>query len=212
MERASLAIDVVADVMCPWCYIGARNLAAALAELPEVDATVRHHPFLLDPSTPEGGVDLRERLRAKYGGDPDAMFARVQDAARKAGLSIDFSVVRRSYPTAAAHALLRHAEAKGTQPALLEALFDAYFVRGSDVGSPEVLAELASAHGFSRDEALRVASDPGELAKTRDEARSMSEQGVTGVPFFIFGERLAAAGAQPPEVLRGAILKALDAR
>ncbi|MEZ4393900.1 MAG: DsbA family oxidoreductase [Polyangiales bacterium] len=211
MSRRPLAIDVVADVMCPWCYIGARNLAAALAELPEVDATVRHHPFLLDPSTPDGGVDLRERLRAKYGGDPDAMFARVQDAARNAGLSIDFATVRRSYPTAAAHTLLRHAEAKGTQPALLEALFDAYFLRGADVGSPAVLAEVASAHGFERDEALRLASDPAELAKTRDEARSMSQQGVTGVPFFIFGERLAAAGAQPPEALRGAILKALDA-
>lgn len=212
MTRATLAIDVVADVMCPWCYIGARNLAAALAELPEVDATVRHHAFLLDPSTPEGGVDLRERLRAKYGGDPEAMFGRVQDAARQAGLSIDFAAVRRSYPTAAAHTLLRHAEAKGTQPALLEALFDAYFVRGADVGSPEVLAGIASAHGFDRDEALRLARDPAELAQTRDEARSMSEQGVTGVPFFIFGERLAASGAQPPEVLRGAILKALGAR
>lgn len=212
MAAQSLTIDVVSDVMCPWCYIGTKHLEDALAALPDVEATVRHQPFLLDPHTPPEGADLRERLRAKYRTDPEAMFARVQDAARRAGLGIDFSKVRRSHPTAAAHTLLRHAGAKGTQRALLRALFEAYFLRGEDVGDASHLADLSAAHGFTRDEALRLATDPSELATTRDEAAAMSEQGVTGVPFFVFDERLAASGAQPAAVLREAIARALATR
>jgi predicted DsbA family dithiol-disulfide isomerase len=120
--------------------------------------------------------------------------------------------MRRSYPTAAAHTLLRHAEARGTQKALLHALYEAYFLRGEDVGSAEHLAEIAAAHGFTRDEAMRLTTDADELAETRREAAAVAAQGVTGVPFFIFDERLAASGAQPPEVLRGAIEKALAAQ
>lgn len=205
----TLTIDVVSDVMCPWCYIGARRLADALAGMPDVQATVRHVPFLLDPSTPEGGVDLRARLQAKYRMDPAQMFAQVERAARESGIALDFSRVRRSFPTAAAHTLLRHAEAKGTQRALLDALYARYFLEGGDVGSPEALAEVASAHGFTRDEALRLATDPAELDATRREAAAVAAQGITGVPFFIFDDRLAASGAQPVEVLRGAIERAL---
>jgi predicted DsbA family dithiol-disulfide isomerase len=212
MAKQTLTIDVVSDVMCPWCFIGARHLADALASLPEVEATVRHVPFLLDPATPEGGADLRERLRAKYRMDPDRMFGQVESAARSAGIDLDFSRVRRSFPTAAAHTLLRHAEAKGTQRALLQSLYEAYFLRGEDVGAPEHLADIAAAHGFARDEALRLATDPAELDETRREAAAVSTQGVTGVPFFIFDERFAASGAQPPAVLRGAITRALESR
>jgi len=208
----TLTIDVVSDVMCPWCFIGARRLDEALAALPDVTATVRHVPFLLDPSTPEGGADLRERLRAKYRMDPDRMFGQVEAAAQSAGIPLDFAKVRRSFPTAAAHTLLRHAEARGTQRGLLRALYEAYFLGGEDVGSPEHLADIAAAHGFTRDEALRLTTDVAELAETRREAASVAAQGVTGVPFFIFDERLAASGAQPPEVLRGAIEKALAAQ
>jgi len=208
----TLTIDVVSDVMCPWCFIGAKRLRDALAALPDVQATVRHVPFLLDPTTPAGGVDLRARLQAKYGADPERMFDRVEAAARESGLALDFSRVRRTYPTAAAHTLLRHAAAKGTQRALLDALYDAYFLRGADVGDPAALADLAADHGFTREEALRLATDPGELEATRQEAAGVSAQGVTGVPFFIFDEKVAASGAQPVEVLRGAIEEALQTR
>lgn len=208
----TLTIDVVSDVMCPWCFIGAKRLRDALAALPDVQATVRHVPFLLDPTTPAGGVDLRARLQAKYGADPDRMFGRVEAAARESGLDLDFSRVRRTYPTAAAHTLLRHAAAKGTQRALLDALYEAYFLRGADVGTADALADIAVHHGFTREEARRLASDESELAATREEAAAVSAQGVTGVPFFVFDERLAASGAQPVEVLRGAIEEALQPR
>lgn len=208
----TLTIDVVSDVMCPWCFIGARRLDAALAGLSDVQATVRHVPFQLDPGTPAGGVDLRERLRAKYRADPERMFGRVESEGRASGIPLDFAKVRRSYPTLAAHTLLRLAEARGTQHALLDALYSAYFLEGRDVGDVDVLASIASAHGFTQQEAARLAADPAELAATRREVESVASQGVTGVPFFIFDERLAASGAQPVEVLRGAIERCLAER
>ncbi len=206
----TLTIDLVTDIVCPWCFIGSRRLDEALASLPDVEATVRHVPFLLDPSAPTGGGDLRERLRAKYRTDPERMFKNVEAQARSSGIPLDFAKVTRWCSTVEAHTLLRHAEAKGTQRALVGALYNAYFLEGRDVGDPEVLADIASAHGFKRDEAPSLVRDAQGLAVTRKEAASVAAQGIQGVPFFIFGEQFAASGAQPAEVIRGAIEKALD--
>ena len=208
----TLTIDVVADVVCPWCFIGKRRLDAALAGLPDVAATVRHVPFLLDPSTPEGGVDLRERLRAKYRADPEGMFPRVEAEARASGIPLDFARVRRTFPTLAAHTLLRHAAARGTQPALLEALYAGYFLEGSDLGDVAVLAALAGGHGFTPEEVARIVADEDERAVTRAEASAVAAQGVTGVPFFLFDDRIAASGAQPVTTIRGAIERCLAER
>lgn len=205
-----LPIEVVSDVICPWCFIGMRRLDQALAELPRVKATVTHRPFLLDPSTPPEGADLRERLSAKYGMDPETMFARVEAAARSSGIPLDFARVRRTPSTVAAHTLLRHALAKGTQRALLRALWDAYFLEGRDVGDASVLASIASGHGFDVDEATRLARDEQEARETRQEAAEAGRQGVTGVPFFVFGGNLAMSGAQPVEVLKEAIERARE--
>jgi predicted DsbA family dithiol-disulfide isomerase len=205
---AVLPIDVVSDVICPWCFIGSRRLDQALEALPGVEATVTYRPFLLDPSTPAEGADLRQRLRAKYGMDPEAMFGRVEAAARSSGIPLDFSKVRRTPWTIPAHTLLRHAIAKGTQRALLKALFEAYFLEGRDIGEPDVLASLASRHGFEVDEAVRIARDDRELEQTREESAEAAAQGIRGVPFFVFDGRLAVSGAQTPEVLRAAIERA----
>jgi predicted DsbA family dithiol-disulfide isomerase len=204
----SLSIAIVSDVVCPWCLIGTSRLEKALEAFPDLDVDVTYLPFLLDPSTPPEGADLRERLKKKYGGDPDAMFGRVEAAARETGVPLDFAKVRRSVNTVKAHTLLRHAQGKGTQRALAKALFGAYFLEGRDVGSEDVLVELATTHGFTRAEAEALLHDDAELAATRKEATAMAQQGIDGVPFFILGERLAIPGAQPVEVFRGAIERA----
>jgi len=221
----SLDIDVVSDVVCPWCLIGTRHLDLALQELPDVKATVRFRPFLLDPTTPPEGVDLRERLRRKYGVDPDTMFGRVEGAARAAGIPLDFSKVRRSVNTLRAHTLLRHAQAgeggdgsgsgsssgNEKQGELARALFQAYFLEGRDIGEVEVLSAIAGEHGLDEAEARRVVTDEAELARTKKEASEASAQGITGVPFFVLGGRLALSGAQPPATIRAAIERALAA-
>lgn len=209
--KTELSIDIVSDVVCPWCYIGERRLALALAARPEVTARIAWHPFLLDPGTPDEGYDLRAHLRRKYGADPESMFGRVELAARASGLALDFAKVRRMPATVRAHTLLRLAAAKGTQHALSRALFDANFVDGRDVGDVDTLASIAEGHGFTRDEALAALTDPGALEVTRAEARNAASQGISGVPFFVFDDRLALSGAQPVEVFTKAIDRALEA-
>lgn len=205
----TLDVQLVSDVVCPWCFIGHRQLERALEGL-DLEVSVTFLPFLLDPDTPPEGVDLRERLRSKYGADPEQMFGRVEAAARSAGLTLDFSRVRRACSTVGAHTLLRHALPRGTQRGLAQALFGAYFGEGRDIGAVDVLVELASAHGFTDAEARARATDPHELAITRAQARELSAQGISGVPFFVFQDRYAVSGAQPPEVLRQVIARALE--
>jgi predicted DsbA family dithiol-disulfide isomerase len=205
-----LDIDIVSDVICPWCFIGSRRLEQALEPAPAgVAVDVTYRPFLLDPSTPKGGADLRDRLRAKYGMDPEKMFANVEAAARASGIPLDFAKVRRTPSTLPAHTLLRHAIDKGTQPALARALFEGYFLEGRDIGDVDVLAAIAGGHGFEADEAIRIVGDEAELAMTRAEAGEAAASGVRGVPFFVLGGRLAVSGAQPTDVLRGAIARAI---
>ncbi len=204
----ALRIDVISDMVCPWCFIGTRRLEQALASLGDLEAQVVYRPFLLDPSVPPGGVDLRERLRKKYRADPDTMFVRVEEAARDTGIPLDFSKVTRMVSTVAGHTLMRHALPKGTQRALADTLFEAYFLEGRDIGDPNTLAVLAEGHGFTADETARLLSDDAELARTREEAGVAARSGVEGVPFFVFGGRVGVSGAQPLSVLRSAIEKA----
>jgi predicted DsbA family dithiol-disulfide isomerase len=209
---APLRIDVVSDIVCPWCYIGTRRLEQAIDSLGgagSADApVVAYHPFLLDPSIPAAGVDLRQQLRRKYGGDPEAMFARVEAAARETGIPLDFAKVQRMVSTVGAHTLLRHAAARGTQRTLADALFEAYFLDGRDIGQASVLAALAERQGFSADEALSLIGDENERRRTREDAEESERRGVEGVPFFMFGDRLALSGAQPLKVFRSTIERA----
>lgn len=204
----SLRIDVVSDVVCPWCLLGKRRLERALAARPDVEATVVYHPFQLDPSTPAEGTDLREHLRRKYG-DPEPMFRRVEAVAREDGIALDFSKVRRSVNTLRAHTLARHALARGTQLAVVDALFLAYFLEGRDVGALDTLVAIGEANGFTRAEVERICESPEELAATRREAAELARQGVSGVPFTIVGEKVAISGAQPVAAFEQAIARAL---
>jgi predicted DsbA family dithiol-disulfide isomerase len=203
-----LQIDVFADVVCPWCFVGSERLERVLAALGR-PTRVTHHPFLLDPNTPPEGDDVPARLRRKYGVPPEQLWARLEAEARKSGLELDLSKQRWSYPTARAHTLLRHAAAKGTQRELMRALYRAYFQEARNIHDPAVLADVAAAHGFTADEVERLTSDERELAATQEEARGAALAGIDGVPFFVFGERLALAGAQPENVFRSAIEQAL---
>lgn len=204
-----ITIEVVSDVVCPFCLIGTRRLAQALANV-GAEADVTFHPFLLDPTTPPEGVDLRERLRRKYGGDPERMFGRVEASARESGIPLDFSKVRKTFDTTAAHTLIRHAKDKGTQVALAGELFDAYFLRGEDIGDRAVLARLAAAHGFSEQEARALLEDDGERETTKTLAAEAAAEGIQGVPFFVFDGRFAVSGAQPLEIFEQAIRKAME--
>ena len=207
---SEIQIDVVTDIVCPWCFIGVVRLHKVLAEN-GITARVVHHPFFLDPSVPPEGIDVAEKLRKRFGGDPSAMFARVEAEARKSGIALDLSKQPRQRPTGAAHTLIRHALEKGTQDALATALFEAHFIHALNVADPDVLAEIAASHGFSVDEARQIATDPSELEIPRQEAAAAAEGGISGVPFFVFNRRLALSGCQPEDVVEQALAQATGA-
>lgn len=192
----ALSIEIVSDVVCPWCFIGHARLMRALSGRPDVTASIRFTPFLLDPATPPEGADLRERLRTKYGVAPEAMFARVEAAAKESGVTLDFGKITRAPSTLGAHVLLDHAHERGTQLALADALFRAYFQDGIDIGDPARLSEIASAHGFTEGEARTLALDAAERARVREIAMTQVARGVSGVPFFVVAGRYAVPGAQ----------------
>ncbi len=208
-----LAIAVVSDVVCPWCYIGTARLEQALTEV-GAEADLELRPFLLAPTVPVEGADLRDWLSQRYG-DPEPMFRRVEAVAKESGLAIDFSKVRRHPSTVRAHTLLRHARERGTQWALGRALFQANFEQGLDVGAMDVLVGVGVAHGFTEGEVIGLCETPAELEETRQLARA---PGISGVPFTLIGRagaakgspRLAVSGAQPVSVFRGAIERALS--
>jgi predicted DsbA family dithiol-disulfide isomerase len=207
---APLVVDVVSDVVCPWCFIGKRHLEAALAGLPDAaGAIVRWHPFELNPDLPVKGVDRRGYLEAKFGGPARAaeIYARVREAGRRAGIVFDFDAIARQPNTRDAHRLVAWAQAKGDAGPLVERLFRAYFLEGRFVGDRDTLVALAADAGHDAVAARAwLVSGQGGDAVSAAQSR-LRTLGVTGVPFFIFGGAVALSGAQPPQAIREAIAR-----
>jgi predicted DsbA family dithiol-disulfide isomerase len=207
----TIKVDLFADIVCPWCLIGAARLDKAIEELPvDVVVDVENHPFYLDPNTPPDGYDVGTMLREKYGREPTEIWARAEAEARKAGIDLDLSKQPRTFRTAKAHTIIRLAREKGTQHALANAIASAYFLEQRPVNDDAVLAEIASGFGFTLEEALGDMRDAKELALSHDLAVMAAQQGIQGVPFFVFDNRFALSGAQPQEVFAMAFSKALE--
>lgn len=206
-----LKIDVFTDVVCPWCLVGSARLDQALAKLPDdVEVVVENHPFYLDPSVPAEGVDVGEMLKEKYGRDPKEMWARVEGEAAKAGVTLDLSRQPRMFNTAKAHTITRLSKPNGNQHELANAIADAYFLEHRQINDDNVLADIAVQFGWDRGDALDAINDENELAITAQLATSAAEQGIRGVPFFVFGEKYALSGAQPDEVFTQALEKTVS--
>lgn len=215
--EATMQVEIWSDVACPWCYIGKRRFAAALAEFPQRDKVqVTWRSFELqpeaEPSSAHPGMTERELL-SRMKGMPveqvDRMFAQVTEVAAGVGLTYDFSTVVPAN-TFDAHRLVHIAasllgdapQARATLSDLMERLMSAHFEHGRVVDDVEVLADIAAEAGLDRDAVLAaLATDEGAGAVRADEAEA-SALGVTGVPFFVVDRRLAVSGAQPVEVFR----------
>ena len=212
----ALTVDVISDVVCPWCYIGKRRLEAALARLretePDLPVQVRWHPFQLNPGVPREGIDRREYLEAKFGGPERAkqIYARVSAAGATVDIPFAFDAIERQPNTLDAHRLIAWAQARheGDPDALVENLFRAYFVEGRFLGDHEELVGQATAAGYDADDARKfLASDAREAEVVHADQRARAH-GVSGVPFFIFGGKTALSGAHEPEALLEAIAQA----
>ena len=209
----SLSIDIVSDIVCPWCFIGKRRLEAALelyrARNPAVAAPqVTYHPFELNPDVPREGIARADYIAKKFGGRGYSAHDRLVQAGTPLGIAFAFDRIARQPNTLAAHALIEWARRRGVQGAVKEALMRAFFVDGLDLTDTATLVRIAVDAGLAREEAEAAIADEDlrrAVAEEEDKARGM---GVQGVPFFIFNKRLAVEGAQPPEVLLDAMLEA----
>lgn len=212
----ALTVDVVSDVVCPWCYIGKRRLEEALAQLrvaePELPVAVRWHPFQLNPDLPPQGTDRQEYLERKFGGPERAkeIYARVEAAGKTVDIPFAFAAIERQPNTLAAHRLIAWAQSRheGDADALVELLFTAYFIDGLFLGDHEVLVARAAAAGFDPDDARAFLASDALAVEVTEADRRAREMGVSGVPFFIFEGRTAVSGAQDAATLLDAIRQA----
>ena len=201
----TLRIDVISDVVCPWCYIGKRRLEQALelfrrsVDGPELE--VVWHPFQLNPQLPLEGIARSEYLSRKFGSRADDIYARVTAVGRSVGIDFAFERIVRQPNTVPAHQLIGFAQSQGRQDEIVESLFRGYFLEGADLTQTDNLIQLARRAGLE-DGATRASLDDDaqrqEVLAQDEQARAL---GVSGVPFFIFDQRLAVSGAQEPQVL-----------
>ena len=202
-----LAIEIVSDVVCPWCFIGKRRLETALAmvrrEFPDFACQTVWRPFFLNPDTPPEGEPYLPFLVNKFGSREkvEELFERVREAGRAYGLDYAFEKIALRANTLKAHRLLHWAQAKGNADALIERLFAAQFQRGEAVGDPETLVKIATECGYDPKEvAAYLASDrDADIVRQREsEARQM---GITMIPTFILAGKQIIVGAEDPAIL-----------
>lgn len=202
-----LAIEIVSDVVCPWCFIGKRRLETALAmvrrEFPDFACQTVWRPFFLNPDTPPEGEPYLPFLVNKFGSREkvEELFERVREAGRAYGLDYAFEKIALRANTLKAHRLLHWAQARGNADALIERLFAAQFQRGEAVGDPETLVKIAAECGYDASEvAAYLASDRDvDLVRQREsEARQM---GITMIPTFILAGKQIIVGAEDPAIL-----------
>lgn len=205
-----MRLDIFADTICPWCYIGKRRLEAALRQAQSAPAgahlrrplTIRWRPFLLNPGMSAGGMDRKAYLAWKFGGAGRAEFIadRVAQEGRDDGIRFAFERIARSPNTVDSHRLIAFAQKAGDATPVVEALFAAYFGEGRDIGDRDELTAIGGQCGLDEGVLGRyLASEAGiaEVIAANDRARAL---GINAVPCFVFDEREALAGAQPPEV------------
>lgn len=193
-----MKIEVVTDIVCPWCWLGKRRLELALEQRPDLEIDITWLPFELNPDLPADGVGRAEFLARRF---PDAAELAARQAAlgrhgREIGIGFRFDRIERMPNTRAAHALVLYAAQAGCADAVLEALFNAYFAEGCDVGDPRVLAELAAQCGLDPQAIAARLAGRDEFDRIAALEESIHGAGVTGVPHYVFGGRFAFSGAQ----------------
>jgi predicted DsbA family dithiol-disulfide isomerase len=200
--RARLTVEVVHDLVCPWCYLGLRRLLRTLRARPDLAVDIAWRPFLLNPDMPRLGMSWADYVVRKFGGEDRArrLYATIAQVAATEGLALDFSVIARVPSSVDAHRLVRHAARQGgPTEALVMAIFRAHFAQGRDIGSRAVLAAIAEENAVP-DAAAFLASDAETDAVHAENLRA-HRLGINGVPCFVIGGRHAIAGAQESEVI-----------
>ena len=212
-EQQPVRIDVVSDVVCPWCFIGKRRLEKALALKPEIPVEVHWHPYFLNDWIPREGIARSEYLTTKFG-SPEryaGIAQRVSAAAAEEGLDYAMDKISRQPNTIDAHRLIRWAEGIGKAAEMKQKLMELYFTDGADLSNRAVLVQAAADVGLDADDISEALASDQDIEEVAREAIAAKDAGIEGVPCFIFGGELAVSGAQAPEYLAEAIERAAEA-
>ncbi|WP_201575302.1 DsbA family oxidoreductase [Psychrobacter sp. H8-1] len=199
--QTPLRIDIVSDVVCPWCIIGYRQLAQAL-EQTNTAYEIHWHPFELNPDMPAEGQNLREHIMEKYGSskqESDASRARMNEAGSEVGFEFNFTDDTRMHNTFNLHQLLHWADQQGRMHELKQALFAAHFTNNRNISDNTVLADIAAEIGLDRSEALAVLADQRFANEVRAAQQQWRQQGIQSVPSVIFNQKHLVSGAQGVE-------------
>lgn len=194
----SLHLDVVIDVVCPWCYLGKRRIDAAMAAIPEIEFSVRYRPFQLDPTLPPNGKDRHRYMLDKFGDLTriDAAHQRLEAMGRDVGIDFRFDAIRVAPNTLDAHRVIHWAQSAGHGDAIVERFFMDYFERGADLTSEETLADAAASVGLDRASVIEDLATARDRATVEAEIACANQVGITGVPCTIVASKFAISGAQ----------------
>jgi predicted DsbA family dithiol-disulfide isomerase len=206
-----LSIDVISDVICPWCYIGKRRLETAIAAFDgQHDVQVRWHPFQLNPVMPKQGISRREYRTRKFGSWERSMEldAKVIAVGETEGIHFAFDKIERTPNTVDAHRFIWLADQHECQDAVIEALFRTYFIEGEDIGNHETLINVVAEAGLDRKSAETMLNRDQGMDAIEDAGKLSQQHAVTGVPFFIINNAITLSGAQAPETFVDAFKQA----
>lgn len=198
-----LTIEIVHDLVCPWCFLGTRRLMRTLRQRSELTFDLVWRPFLLNPDMPRSGMPRADYVIRKFGGEERAkrLYASIAEIGHAEGIAFRFDLIRRTPSSLDAHRLVRWAGRFGRATEMVETLFSAYFTDGRNIGDPQVLADAAAAVGLDAAQARSFLADDGEIEAVHAENLRAHRLGINGVPCFLMGGRNAIAGAQEQEVL-----------
>jgi predicted DsbA family dithiol-disulfide isomerase len=202
-----LRIDIVSDVVCPWCYIGKHRIENALELAKDVPVEVHWRPFFLNPWVPREGISREEYLTAKFGSVEayKGIAGRVVAAAGEEGLSYRPELVQRQPNTIDCHRLIHWAEAVGKSAEMKQRLMELYFRDGGDLTDIDVLVQAAADCGLDAEDTRRRLATDEDVALISAQAKEAADKGISGVPTYVFAQKYAVSGAQPAEQLAAAI-------
>jgi len=193
--RKVIDVEIYADIICPWCYIGKKRLDDAFAARPAITPRYIWRCFLLNPSMPEDGMDRQAYLRGKFGNAASAVYGRIAAAGLDSGISFNFDRIKRTPDSRKTHRYLLAAAAAGHD--LSEAFFTAYFIDGKDLGDLDVLAEIARNEGAEL--SAEMLADPHLDQQIDTDLETTRQLRIEGVPFMVFGGKFAVSGAHTPD-------------
>ena len=213
MNKPTIKVDIVSDVVCPWCYIGKRRMEKAIEEVAgEINVEIEYHPFELNPDAPKEGRNQKEYLSAKFGSVEkyNELTSYVTKVAAEEGLKFDYSKQSISPNTRDAHRIIMYARNEGKQLAAKEAFMKAYFEDGVDLTRKENLIRIASETGLDQSKVQALLDSNEGLEEVQKEEYVYQQRGVRGVPFFIINNKYGISGAQPSDVFADALRRVVS--